>query len=96
MTPLLLYAQTGNTVEGAGTVVDSVSQRDSVMPPTNATRDASTNNDTGRSLSNYEESIPETKAGAPKTVESELVIQDTAKPAIFPIDPIRSRLKSFY
>ena len=48
----------------------------------------------GQSLSNYSEKL--TDPGDSKSVESELIRDDTVKPAIFPIDVWHTRLDHFY
>ena len=48
----------------------------------------------GQSLSNYSEKLVD--PGGSKSVESELVRDDTVKPAIFPIDVWHTRLDHFY
>ena len=48
----------------------------------------------GDSLSNYDQSLSDTSSG--KSVEAELVRDDTVKPAVFPIDVVHSRLAPFY
>ena len=48
------------------------------------------------SLSNLDEAPADTTDDSVKSVESELVRNNTVKPAIFPIDPIHTRLRGLY
>jgi len=51
----------------------------------------------GDSLSDYDQTIPATtESDNTKSVETELVRDDTVKPAIFPIDHVHSRLSHVY